>query len=71
VARRLQHGVELARRLGADEVIEGRTPDLVEKVRAFAPKGADAALLLANARADELFGLVKKGRSSGSPASSR
>ncbi len=54
-------GVELARRLGADEAIEGRTPDLVEKVRAFAPTGADAALILASGRGDELLGLVKKG----------
>jgi NADPH2:quinone reductase len=54
-------GVELARRLGADEAIEGRIPDLVEKVRAFAPKGVDAALILASAHADELLGLVKKG----------
>jgi NADPH:quinone reductase-like Zn-dependent oxidoreductase len=54
-------GVELARRLGADQAIDGRIPDLVEKVRAFAPKGVDAALILAGARADELLGLVKKG----------
>ena len=57
-------GVELARRVGADEAIDGRSPDVVERVRALAPKGVDAALILASLpseRAGELLGLVKEG----------
>jgi NADPH2:quinone reductase len=53
-------GVALARRLGADEVIEGHADDIADKARAFAPDGLDAALVLAPG-ADELLQLVKKG----------
>jgi NADPH:quinone reductase-like Zn-dependent oxidoreductase len=53
-------GVELARRLGADEAIEGHRDDLTEKTRAFAPAGLGAALVL-TAGADELLELVKDG----------
>lgn len=38
-------GVELARRLGADAVVDGREGDVVAAVREFAPDGLDAALL--------------------------
>jgi len=57
-------GVRLVRRLGADEAIDGHAEDaeLADAVRAFAPKGLDAALVLAPG-ADELVALVKpKGR---------
>jgi NADPH:quinone reductase-like Zn-dependent oxidoreductase len=54
-------GVELARRLGADEAIEGHGNDIAAKARAFAPNGFDAALVLAGAGAEELLGLVKEG----------
>lgn len=40
-------GVALARRLGADEAINGRTEDVAAAVRKFAPGGVDAVLALA------------------------
>jgi NADPH:quinone reductase-like Zn-dependent oxidoreductase len=56
-------GVALARRLGADEAIEGRRSDAVKTARAFAPDGFDAALILAgaDAGAEDLVALVKQG----------
>jgi NADPH:quinone reductase len=54
-------GVELARRLGADEVVEGHSRGIATTVRAFAPNGLDAALVLTGAAAEELLALVKKG----------
>ncbi len=54
-------GVELARRLGADEAIEGRSGDIAAKARDFAPDGFDAALILAGARADDVVALVRQG----------
>jgi NADPH:quinone reductase-like Zn-dependent oxidoreductase len=54
-------GIELARRLGADETIEGHRSDTVEKARAFAPHGFDAALILVGAGAEDLVALVKQG----------
>lgn len=42
-----QDGVELARRLGADEVIDGYKDDLLAAARVFAAQGLDAALLTA------------------------
>ena len=41
-------GVELARRLGADAVVEGRQGDVARACREFAPDGVDAALVLAS-----------------------
>ena len=38
----------LVRRLGADAVIDGRRSDATEKLHALAPKGIDAALVLAS-----------------------
>jgi len=40
-------GVELVRRLGAEEAVDGRHDDVVTAARAFAPSGFDAALVLA------------------------
>src|SRR5207249_10755063 len=37
-------GVELARRLGADEAIDGRGADLTAALEQFAPNGVDAVL---------------------------
>ncbi|MGA7124507.1 MAG: zinc-binding dehydrogenase, partial [Polyangiaceae bacterium] len=54
-------GVSLARRLGADEVIEGHSRDSAAKARAFAPGGLDAALFLAGSNVDDLLGLVRRG----------
>jgi NADPH:quinone reductase-like Zn-dependent oxidoreductase len=54
-------GVDLVRRLGADEVVEGHGGEIAARARAFAPNGLDAALLLAGAGTDELLGLVRQG----------
>jgi len=48
-----QDGVALARRLGADAVVEGRTEDILAAARAFAPEGLDAALLTAGGETAE------------------
>ena len=40
-------GLALARRLGADVVVNGRTGDIAAAARSFAPKGVDAVLGLA------------------------
>jgi NADPH:quinone reductase-like Zn-dependent oxidoreductase len=40
-------GVELALRLGADAATDGKTEDIAEAVRRFAPKGVDCVLALA------------------------
>jgi NADPH:quinone reductase-like Zn-dependent oxidoreductase len=40
-------GVELAERLGADAVVDGRKDDVASSARAFAPGGLDAALFTA------------------------
>ncbi|MCY1031462.1 NADP-dependent oxidoreductase [Corallococcus sp. BB11-1] len=57
-------GVELARRCGADAVVEGRKGDVAAACRAFAPDGPDAALVLANGDAAQavLQHLRKGGR---------
>jgi NADPH2:quinone reductase len=39
-------GVALARRLGADMAVDGKTADIAEAVREFAPDGVDAVLAL-------------------------
>jgi len=39
-------GVRLARRLGADTVVDGRKDDVADAAARFAPKGFDAALVL-------------------------
>ena len=40
-------GVALVRRLGADVAIDGQKGDIAKAIRAFAPDGLDAALVLA------------------------
>jgi len=40
-------GVALARRLGADEAVDGKRDDIVAAARAFAPDGVDAVLAFA------------------------
>jgi NADPH:quinone reductase-like Zn-dependent oxidoreductase len=42
-----EDGVALARRLGADVVVNGRRDDAIAGMRGFAPAGIDAALLTA------------------------
>lgn len=54
-------GVDLARRLGADEAIEGHGGDIVPKARAFAPAGFDAVLVLAGAGPEDVAVLVREG----------
>jgi NADPH:quinone reductase len=49
-----EDGVTLARRLGADAVVNGREEDVVGAVRAFAPGGLDAALVTAGGEAADL-----------------
>jgi len=44
-------GVALARRLGADAVMDGHKDDIAAAARAFAPEGLDAALLTAGGEA--------------------
>lgn len=48
-----QDGVALARRLGADAIVEGRTEDVLAAATNFAPEGIDAALLTAGGDAAE------------------
>ncbi|MBD2772876.1 NADP-dependent oxidoreductase [Iningainema sp. BLCCT55] len=55
-------GVELAKQLGADEAVDGRSDDVVQRARAFAPDGFDAALVLVGG--DEIqstLSLVRQG----------
>jgi NADPH:quinone reductase len=55
-------GVALARRLGADKVIDGRKDDVAEAVRDFAPDGLDAALVLVGGKGtDNALATMKKG----------
>lgn len=55
-------GVDLVRRLGADAAVDGHRDDVVAAVRAFAPDGLDAALVLVNGRGlTEGLGFVKPG----------
>lgn len=46
-------GVALARRLGADAVVEGHKDDILNAARTFAPNGIDAALLTAGGDATD------------------
>jgi len=61
-------GVDLVRRLGADQAVDGRSAGLVKAVKQFAPAGLDAALVFANAeKLAPALKLVKKGGSVGYP----
>ncbi|MBN8227299.1 NADP-dependent oxidoreductase [Corallococcus macrosporus] len=59
-----EDGVELARRVGADAVVDGRKGDFDKVCREFAPDGFDAALVLASGDAAEkvLQHVKKEGR---------
>jgi NADPH:quinone reductase-like Zn-dependent oxidoreductase len=55
-------GVALVRRLGADVAIDGHSDDAAEAVRAFAPEGLDAALVLVGGPGvNEALATMKKG----------
>jgi NADPH:quinone reductase-like Zn-dependent oxidoreductase len=49
-----EDGALLARRLGADFVVNGRKDDVAKAARAFAPDGLDAALVTAGGEATDL-----------------
>jgi NADPH:quinone reductase-like Zn-dependent oxidoreductase len=57
-------GVALAKRLGADAVIDGHKDDIFEPAKRFAPNGFDAALLTAGGETanDALQTLAENGR---------
>jgi NADPH:quinone reductase-like Zn-dependent oxidoreductase len=57
-------GVALCRRLGADAAVDGRTDDVAAAIRAFAPRGLDAALVVSGGRGleDALDAMKKGGR---------
>lgn len=55
-------GVELAKQLGADEAIDGRSDDIVQRARAFAPDGFDTALVLVGGdNVQSTLSLVRQG----------
>jgi NADPH2:quinone reductase len=55
-------GVELARRLGADVVVDGHKDDVAAAAQEFAPDGLDAALLTANGeQAEEALTALREG----------
>ncbi len=55
-------GVDLVQRLGADHAVDGHHDDIAAAIRAFAPDGLDAALVLVNGRElDDALALVKQG----------
>jgi len=56
-------GVQLAKRLGADVAIDGKKDDIVGALKAFAPDGLDAALVLTGGR--ELDAALKQVKQSG------
>lgn len=57
-----EDGVALARRLGADAVVEGHTQDVAAAARDFAPQGLDAALLTAGGEpAERALAAVREG----------
>lgn len=63
-----EDGKPLAKQLGADHVVDGRTEDIVAAARQFAPEGLDAALLTAGGKAaDQAFHAVRTGGRVGWP----
>ncbi len=55
-------GVTLAKRLGADVVVDGHKDDIISAARQFAPKGFDCALITAGGdMAQEALGAMRKG----------
>jgi NADPH:quinone reductase len=57
-----EDGVALARRLGADQAADGKHGAVVDALRAFAPQGLDAALVLTGGKGlDAALAQMKKG----------
>ena len=55
-------GVELVKQLGADEAVDGRSDDIAQRARTFAPNGFDAALVLVSGdAAQSTLSLVRQG----------
>ncbi len=55
-------GVALAKKLGADAVVDGRGDNVLEAAREFAPKGIDAALVTAGGdKTDRALSAIRKG----------
>ncbi|MBW4595536.1 MAG: NADP-dependent oxidoreductase [Brasilonema angustatum HA4187-MV1] len=55
-------GVALAKQLGADEAVDGHSDDIVQRARAFAPDGFDAALVLVSGdEVQSTLSLVRQG----------
>jgi NADPH:quinone reductase len=55
-------GVELAQQLGADEAVDGHGDDIMQRARAFAPDGFDAALVLVGGdNVRSTLGLIRQG----------
>ena len=57
-----EDGVELARRLGSDQVVEGHSDNFVNKAKEFAPEGFDAALVTSGKKgAEEALTALRNG----------
>ena len=57
-----EDGVELAKKLGADAAVDGHSGDIAAAARAFAPDGADAALITAGGEgANRTIAQVRQG----------
>ena len=55
-------GVALSKELGADETVDGRSDDVIERARAFAPDGFDKAfLLIMGDQVQDSLDLVRQG----------
>lgn len=55
-------GVQLATKLGADSVVDGRSGDVLKAAKEFAPNGIDAALITAGGpKTDQALGAIRKG----------
>lgn len=55
-------GVELSKQLGADEAVDGRGDDVVQRAHAFAPDGFDAALVpVSGDNVQSTLNLVRQG----------
>jgi len=55
-------GVALAKKLGADSVIDGKGDNVLEAAKEFAPEGIDAALVTAGgAKTDRVLSAIRRG----------
>ena len=55
-------GVQLAKNLGADSAVDGRSENILKAAQKFAPKGLDAALVTAGGpETDEALSAIRKG----------